>query len=189
VNLLQHLLNPFLSTVLFRHEWQVQIVNYERDYRYSGHASLDLPAMSNQIQSYHCHWWIFGRCQEFLDQTCNLKRKAKCEEREKAVKRRKMDDDFTPNQGYSEALKDIEVSSCFLDHVEEKVQYKCISQYLIHTGNAAEGSTILLASRTILGECCLAAIQPKGFWTKLRAQERESVCVCVCEREREREGK
>jgi hypothetical protein len=39
----------------------------------------------------------------------------------------------------------------------------------------------------MLGECCLAAIQPKGFWTKLRAQERESVCVCVCERERERE--
>jgi len=38
----------------------------------------------------------------------------------------------------------------------------------------------------MLGECCLAAIQPKGFWTKLRAQERESVCVCV--REREREG-
>jgi len=32
----------------------------------------------------------------------------------------------------------------------------------------------------MLGECCLAAIQPKGFWTKLRAQERE--------REREREG-
>jgi hypothetical protein len=49
-----------------------------------------------------------------------------------------------------------------------------------------EGSTILLASRTMLGECCLAAIQPKGFWTKLRAQERESVCVCVRERERER---
>jgi hypothetical protein len=39
----------------------------------------------------------------------------------------------------------------------------------------------------MLGECCLAAIQPKGFWTKLRAQERERVCVCVCERERERE--
>jgi hypothetical protein len=37
----------------------------------------------------------------------------------------------------------------------------------------------------MLGECCLAAIQPKGFWTKLRAQERE--CVCVCEREREGE--
>jgi len=36
----------------------------------------------------------------------------------------------------------------------------------------------------MLGECCLAAIQPKGLWTKLRAQERE--CVCVCERERER---
>jgi len=46
-----------------------------------------------------------------------------------------------------------------------------------------EGSTILLGSRTMLGECCLAAIQPKGFWTKLKAQERESVCVCVCERE------
>jgi len=42
---------------------------------------------------------------------------------------------------------------------------------------SGEGSTILLASRTMLGECCLAAIQPKGFWTKLRAQERESVCV------------
>jgi hypothetical protein len=42
----------------------------------------------------------------------------------------------------------------------------------------------------MLGECCLAAIQPKGFWTKLRAleRERESVCVCVCEREREREN-
>jgi len=39
----------------------------------------------------------------------------------------------------------------------------------------------------MLGECCLAAIRPKGFWTKLRAQERESVCVCVCEREREGE--
>jgi hypothetical protein len=39
----------------------------------------------------------------------------------------------------------------------------------------------------MLGECCLAAIQPKGFWTKLRAQERERVCVCVRERERERE--
>jgi hypothetical protein len=51
---------------------------------------------------------------------------------------------------------------------------------------SVEGSTILLASRTMLGECCLAAIQPKGFWTKLRAQERESVCVCVRERERER---
>jgi len=55
----------------------------------------------------------------------------------------------------------------------------------------AEGSTILLASRTMLGECCLAAIQPKGFWTKLKAQERErereSVCVCVWEREREGE--
>jgi hypothetical protein len=52
-----------------------------------------------------------------------------------------------------------------------------------------EGSTILLGCRTMLGECCLAAIQPKGFWTRLRAQEREreSVCVCVCERERERE--
>jgi hypothetical protein len=25
----------------------------------------------------------------------------------------------------------------------------------------------------MLGECCLAAIQPKGFWTKLRARERE----------------
>jgi len=52
-----------------------------------------------------------------------------------------------------------------------------------------EGSTILLGCRTMLGECCLAAIQPKGFWTKLRAQERERVCVCVCvcERERERE--
>jgi len=44
---------------------------------------------------------------------------------------------------------------------------------------AVEGSTILLASRTMLGECYLAAIQPKGFWTKLRAQERERVCVCV----------
>jgi len=32
----------------------------------------------------------------------------------------------------------------------------------------------------MLGESCLAAIRPKGFWTKLRAQERESVCVCVC---------
>jgi hypothetical protein len=41
----------------------------------------------------------------------------------------------------------------------------------------------------MLGECCLAAIQPKGFWTKLRAQERERVCVCVRERERERENK
>jgi len=55
---------------------------------------------------------------------------------------------------------------------------------------SGEGSTILLASRTMLGECCLAAIQPKGFWTKLRAQERERervcVCVCVCERERGR---
>jgi hypothetical protein len=40
-----------------------------------------------------------------------------------------------------------------------------------------EGSTILLGCRTMLGECCLAATQPKGFWTKLRAQERESVCV------------
>jgi len=40
----------------------------------------------------------------------------------------------------------------------------------------------------MLGECCLAAIQPKGFWTRLRAQERECVCVCVCEREREGEG-
>jgi len=39
----------------------------------------------------------------------------------------------------------------------------------------------------MLGECCLAAIQPKGFWTKLRAQERERVCVCVCEREGGRE--
>jgi hypothetical protein len=52
----------------------------------------------------------------------------------------------------------------------------------------AEGSTILLGCRTMLGECCLAAIQPKGFWTKLRAQERERErereCVCVCERER-----
>jgi len=38
----------------------------------------------------------------------------------------------------------------------------------------------------MLGECCLAAIQPKGFWTRLRAQERERECVCV--REREREG-
>jgi hypothetical protein len=45
--------------------------------------------------------------------------------------------------------------------------------------NSTEGSTILLASRTMLGECCLAAIQPKGFWTKLRAQERERECVCV----------
>jgi hypothetical protein len=47
-----------------------------------------------------------------------------------------------------------------------------------------KGSTILLGCRTMLGECCLAAIQPKGFWTKLRDQERErereSVCVCVC---------
>jgi hypothetical protein len=50
----------------------------------------------------------------------------------------------------------------------------------------AEGSTILLASRTMLGECCLAAIQPKGFWTRLRAQERERVCVCVCVCVRER---
>jgi hypothetical protein len=49
-----------------------------------------------------------------------------------------------------------------------------------------ERSTILLGCRTMLGECCLAAIQSKGFWTELRAQERESVCVCV--REREREG-
>jgi len=38
----------------------------------------------------------------------------------------------------------------------------------------------------MLGECCLAAIQPKGFWTRLRAQERES--VCVWEREREYEN-
>jgi len=40
----------------------------------------------------------------------------------------------------------------------------------------------------MLGECCLAAIQPKGFWTRLRAQERERVCVCVsvCVSERER---
>jgi hypothetical protein len=38
---------------------------------------------------------------------------------------------------------------------------------------AIEGSTILLGCRTMLGECCLAAIQPKGFWTELRAQERE----------------
>jgi len=38
----------------------------------------------------------------------------------------------------------------------------------------------------MLGECCLAAIQPKGFWTKLRAQEGGS--VCVCKRERGREG-
>jgi len=51
----------------------------------------------------------------------------------------------------------------------------------------AEGSIILLGCRTMLGECCLAAIQPKGFWTKLRAQERERESVCVCERERERE--
>jgi hypothetical protein len=51
----------------------------------------------------------------------------------------------------------------------------------------AEGSTILLGCRIMLGECCLAAIQPKGFWTKLRAQERERVCVCVCVCERERE--
>jgi len=51
-----------------------------------------------------------------------------------------------------------------------------------------EGSTILLASRTMLGECCLAAIQPKGFWIRLKAQERERVCVCVCERERGREN-
>jgi hypothetical protein len=50
-----------------------------------------------------------------------------------------------------------------------------------------EGSTILLGCRKMLGKCCLAAIRPKGFWTKLRAQEREreNVCVCVCERERE----
>jgi hypothetical protein len=46
--------------------------------------------------------------------------------------------------------------------------------------NNAEGSTILLGCRTMLGECCLAAIQPKGFWTKLEAQERERECVCVC---------
>jgi hypothetical protein len=46
--------------------------------------------------------------------------------------------------------------------------------------------TSVLASRTMLGECCLAAIQPKGFWTKLRAQKRERVCVCERERERER---
>jgi hypothetical protein len=42
----------------------------------------------------------------------------------------------------------------------------------------SEGSTILLGCRTMLDECCLAAIQPKGFWTRLKAQERE----------REREG-
>jgi hypothetical protein len=53
----------------------------------------------------------------------------------------------------------------------------------------AEGSTILLGCRTMLGECCLAAIRPKGFWTKLRAQERECVCVCEREREGERENK
>jgi len=40
----------------------------------------------------------------------------------------------------------------------------------------------------MLGECCLAAIQPKGFWTRLRAQERERETLCVCERERGREG-
>jgi len=57
---------------------------------------------------------------------------------------------------------------------------------LVHSVHS-EGSTILLASRTMLGECCLAAIQPKGFWTRLRAQERERECVCVCEREREGE--
>jgi len=43
----------------------------------------------------------------------------------------------------------------------------------------------------MLGECCLAAIWPKGFWTRLRAQERERerecVCVCVCVYEREGE--
>jgi hypothetical protein len=47
-----------------------------------------------------------------------------------------------------------------------------------------KGSTILLGCRKMLGECCLAAIQPKGFWTKLGARERERerdrMCVCVC---------
>jgi len=66
---------------------------------------------------------------------------------------------------------------------------RCIPTLALSSHSCAEGSTILLASRTMLGECCLAAIQPKGFWTKLRAQERERerVCVCVCEREREGE--
>jgi hypothetical protein len=61
-----------------------------------------------------------------------------------------------------------------------------INVMLIRIFKHVEGSTILLASRIMLGECCLAAIQPKGFWTRLSAQERESVCVCVRERERER---
>jgi hypothetical protein len=43
-----------------------------------------------------------------------------------------------------------------------------------------EGSTILLGCRIMLGECCLAAILPKGFWTRLSAQKRERECVCVC---------
>jgi hypothetical protein len=38
----------------------------------------------------------------------------------------------------------------------------------------------------MLDECCLAAIRPKDFWTKLRLKrERECVCVCVCEGEYE----
>jgi len=66
-------------------------------------------------------------------------------------------------------------------HNNLSINFNCVDD--------AEGSTILLGCRTMLGECCLAAIQPKGFWTRLRAQERErereSVCVCVWEREGE----
>ncbi|KAG2119238.1 hypothetical protein BD769DRAFT_1362212 [Suillus cothurnatus] len=54
--------------------------------------------------------------------------------------------------------------------MEHRQQVNHVTKNLIEY---IEGSTILLASRTMLGECCLAAIQPKGFWTKLRAQERE----------------
>jgi hypothetical protein len=53
------------------------------------------------------------------------------------------------------------------------------STFNSHIKLCGEGSTILLGCRTMLGECCLAAVQPKGFWTQLRVRERERVCVCV----------
>jgi len=64
--------------------------------------------------------------------------------------------------------------------IHETANHEDVYSYEYEDGPGPdEGSTILLGCRTMLGECYLAAIQPKGFFTKLRAQERESVCVCV----------
>jgi hypothetical protein len=84
--------------------------------------------------------------------------------------------DWQFSDGHDAMLQDLHPSLANLDHVHCLINIMRSTNYPSGTG---EGSTILLASRTMLGECCLAAIQPKGFWTKLRAQERERVCVCV----------